>query len=122
MPSASIRNQKNVRRIKISGSKTMSEKKNDPRQTTTTTDATELRKQAEEKAEAMEPISLSGQTPEETQQLLHELRVHQIELELQNEELRSAQEEIEESQARYFDLYYLAPVGYCTLSEQGLIQ
>src|SRR6056297_225036 len=120
MPSASIRNQKKVRRIKITGSKTMSEKKNDPGQKPP--DATELRKQAEEKAEAMEPISLSGQSPEEMQQILHELQVHQIELELQNEELRSAQEEIEESRERYFDLYDLAPVGYCTLSDQGLIQ
>jgi PAS domain S-box-containing protein len=48
--------------------------------------------------------------------------VHQIELEMQNEELRSAQAEIEDGRARYFDLYDLAPVGYCTLSEKGLIE
>jgi PAS domain S-box-containing protein len=47
--------------------------------------------------------------------------VHQIELEMQNEELRSAQAEIEDGRARYFDLYDLAPVGYCTLSAKGLI-
>ena len=40
---------------------------------------------------------------------------------MQNEELRRAQEELEVSRARYFDLYDLAPVGYVTLSEQGLI-
>ncbi len=47
--------------------------------------------------------------------------MHQIELEMQNEELRRTQEELEVSRARYFDLYDLAPVGYFTLSEQGLI-
>ncbi|MDZ7760736.1 MAG: ATP-binding protein [Desulfovermiculus sp.] len=68
------------------------------------------------------PEDSAALSPEEMRQTLHELRVHQIELELQNEELRTAQEEIEESRARYFDLYDLAPVGYCTLSEKGLIQ
>jgi PAS domain S-box-containing protein len=47
--------------------------------------------------------------------------VHQVELELQNEELRRAQAELQTSRAQYFDLYDLAPVGYVTLSEQGLI-
>jgi PAS domain S-box-containing protein len=56
------------------------------------------------------------------QQVLHELRVHQIELEMQNEELRRTQVAQEALQARYFDLFDLAPVGYCTVSEQGLIQ
>ena len=60
-------------------------------------------------------------SPDEVRQALHELRVHQIELEMQNEELRRTQEELEASRERYFDLYDLAPVGYFTLSEQGLI-
>ena len=61
-------------------------------------------------------------SPAAMQQVLHELRVHQIELEMQNEELRRTQVAQEALQARYFDLFDLAPVGYCTVSEQGLIQ
>lgn len=60
-------------------------------------------------------------SPVEIRKTIHELRVHQIELEMQNEELRAAQIEIDAARARYFDLYDLAPVGYCTLSEKGLI-
>lgn len=55
------------------------------------------------------------------QQALHELRVHQVELEMQNDELRRSQAQLETARERYFDLYDLAPVGYCTLGVQGLI-
>ncbi len=70
---------------------------------------------------ALSPESLNALSPEETRQTLHELRVHQIELEMQNEELRRAQVEISAARARYFDLYDMAPVGYCTICEKGRI-
>jgi PAS domain S-box-containing protein len=63
----------------------------------------------------------SAGSPHTASRLLHELRVHQVELESQNEELRGARRELEQSRSRYFDLYDRAPVGYCTVSETGLI-
>jgi PAS domain S-box-containing protein len=83
-----------------------------------------LRRRAEEivrKKTARMPENVEELSPDEARQTLHELRVHQIELEMQNEELRRAQGELETARARYFDLYDLAPIGYFTLSEQGLI-
>lgn len=77
-------------------------------------------KMADEKAVRIEiqdiPISA-----EEARGLLHELRVHQIELEMQNGELRQTQVELDASRARYYDLFDLAPAGYMTVSEAGII-
>jgi two-component system, chemotaxis family, sensor kinase Cph1 len=56
---------------------------------------------------------------EDAKSLIHELRVHQIELEMQNEELRQAHAQIEESRERYADLYDFAPVGYLALDDKG---
>ncbi|MEF8719007.1 MAG: ATP-binding protein [Candidatus Accumulibacter necessarius] len=83
-----------------------------------------LREQAEAlflEESALAPAGRESLSLEDTERLLHELRVHQIELEMQNEELRQAQALLDTERARYFDLYDLAPVGYCTLSETGLI-
>ncbi len=87
-------------------------------------DGAELRRRAEQAAAEsadQTPAKFDTLSKEETRSIIHELRVHQIELEMQNEELRRAQEELATSRARYLDLYDLAPVGYCTLSEKGLI-
>jgi len=75
---------------------------------------------AREKAARM-PENVAAPSPDEVRQTIHELRVHQIELEMQNEELRRAQGELEAARARYFDLYDLAPIGYFTVSEAGMI-
>ncbi len=53
--------------------------------------------------------------------MIHELHVHQAELEAQNEALRTAQVEIEISRSRYLDLYDFAPIGYITLDQKGMI-
>ncbi|MCP4537368.1 MAG: PAS domain S-box protein [Chloroflexi bacterium] len=65
--------------------------------------------------------ALDELSPEEVKHLVHELRVHQIELEMQNGELRRAQQELEASRDRYAELYDFAPVGYLTLNETGTI-
>ena len=59
--------------------------------------------------------------PSKVDDYIHELHVHQIELELQNQELREAQIKLEDSRHRYFDLYNFAPVGYFTLNKEGII-
>jgi PAS domain S-box-containing protein len=80
-----------------------------------------LRQRADEIVQAQSPEALDDLSPAEVRTMIHELRVHQIELELQNEELRRTQESLEASRARYFDLYHLAPVSYFTVSDEGVI-
>jgi two-component system, chemotaxis family, sensor kinase Cph1 len=83
-----------------------------------------LRRKAEEIAKikfAKKSEHHSSLHTQEADKLIHELQVHQIELDMQNDELRKAGEELEASHARYFELYDLAPVGYVTVTEKGLI-
>lgn len=78
-----------------------------------------LRERAERRAGKCEPELMP---PERMRAALHELHVRQKELEMQNEELRRAQMETESARERYCSLYDTAPVGYCTLSDKGIIR
>lgn len=60
-------------------------------------------------------------SPDTMKEMFHELEVHQIELEMQNEELLKIYAKLSEAKNRYFELYNMAPVCYCTLNYSGLI-
>ena len=81
----------------------------------------ELRERAEELLSAKTIKGQQKLSEEDIIGVIHELEVHQIELELQNEELRLAQIASSNYAKKYFDLYYHAPMGYITLSKVGLI-
>jgi PAS domain S-box-containing protein len=82
---------------------------------------TELRRQAEARQLVNEGTRQPPRTNDETQRLVHELEVHQLELEMQNAELTQAREEVATSLDRYTDLFDFAPVGYVTLSRDGTV-
>ena len=86
--------------------------------------AAPLRQRAEKlfgKSSARSKGRLQAMSPQTLRETLHELGVHQIELEMQNEELLRTQADLEAARARYLDLYDSAPVGYCSISETELV-
>ena len=85
-------------------------------------DAAELRRRAEKRLKESKKEEVRPGTKGELQRLLHELQVHQIELEMQNEELLKARAEVEAGLERYTDLYDFAPVGYLMLDHDGTIR
>jgi PAS domain S-box-containing protein len=85
------------------------------------TDANMLRKLAEEKLLDKQNQNDEYLNEADIKRLVYELQVHQIELEMQNEELRMAYEIAETSLKKYTTLYDLAPVGYFTLNKEGAI-
>jgi diguanylate cyclase (GGDEF)-like protein/PAS domain S-box-containing protein len=90
----------------------------------TSADSIDLRHKAEAEASLIHKVKSSDialLSANEVKQMLHELEVHQIELEMQNQDLRETQIMLDASRERYFDLYNMSPVGYCTLNEAGII-
>jgi len=87
-------------------------------------DKSEIRRQAEEKIRkkmVQTSTDLQSMSPEEIHRLVFELQVYQAELEIQNEELRRSEEARNKTRASYYDLYNQAPVGYVTVTREGLI-
>lgn len=83
-------------------------------------DQQQLREAAEQTAKK-HLKTLEQQSDNDPKKLLHELQIYQIELEIQNEELRQAQSQLEFTRQQYIDLYNLAPVGYASLDDAGLV-
>ncbi|MET3107033.1 PAS domain S-box-containing protein [Oxalobacteraceae bacterium GrIS 1.18] len=83
-----------------------------------------LRQQAEEvqRVRSQQQRETSAElSTRDMQALVHDLHVHQIELEMQNEELQRAQLELDDIRRHYYDLYDLAPIGYCTTNDVGML-
>lgn len=81
----------------------------------------DLRNNAEERLRVKRNKLDLARPDEASQRLVHELEVHQIELEMQGEELAQARDDVETALDKYTDLYDFAPVGFCTLDRSGLI-
>jgi len=80
----------------------------------------DLRRQAERLLAGKGKIPVL-ESDEDPLKLIHELQTYQIELELQNDELRRSQQNLMESNIRYTRLYDFAPIGYLTLNSKGMI-
>jgi two-component system cell cycle sensor histidine kinase/response regulator CckA len=87
-----------------------------------TTAVTQQRRLAEHRLKEQQRGAAPPLTAADTQRLIHELQVHQIELEMQNEELRDARDAMEAGLEKYSDLYDFSPVGYVTLDQDGTIR
>jgi PAS domain S-box-containing protein len=81
----------------------------------------ELRRKAEVNLSRMIAKTVPSLNPENVEALAHELRVHQIELQLQNHELQRTRDEAEQSRDRYRELYESIPVGFATIDCEGRI-
>lgn len=80
-----------------------------------------LRRRAEEFINK-NPSTIKKTPPRDVKNLVEDLQIHQVELEMQNEDLRQAQLELKAARDRYSALFDFAPVGYFTISDKGIIQ
>lgn len=80
-----------------------------------------LKKQAQQTQYRKNRETTKKMPASDIEKLIHELQAHQVELEMQNNELLKVQQEIEESRIKYVDLYDFAPIGYVTLDQRGVI-
>jgi PAS domain S-box-containing protein len=85
------------------------------------TDKKTLRLKAEEQLKKLRSKAASIPIEADTLKLIHELEVHQIELEMQNEELKLATDKAQQAEEKYLELFDFAPTGYLTLSNRGEI-
>ncbi|MBD3408962.1 MAG: PAS domain S-box protein [Ignavibacteriales bacterium] len=83
-------------------------------------DAERLRRLAEPKVK-IDESEVENYSSEDIRRLLHDLRSHQVELELQNDELRAARDRVEKSRAQFADLYHEAPVGFISINEGNAV-
>lgn len=81
----------------------------------------DLRSRAEKRLKKRQPDPGASESDQDMKKLVHELQVHQVELEMQNDELQQARKRLEDSLAEYADLYDAAPIGYFSLDGSGKI-
>ena len=96
-------------------------RKEPPKKRTSSIKIAEHESQNKQRRDKRAPVRSSGVTRIDLKSLVEELKTHQVELEIQNEELRKAQQELNTTQAKYSDLYDFAPVGYFTFNSRGII-
>ncbi|MFO7932388.1 MAG: PAS domain-containing protein, partial [Desulfosalsimonas sp.] len=82
-----------------------------------------LRREAEKQIPGSTDASqqIESMSPDELRHLVHELRVHEIELRMQNDTLRQTQFELEKLQERFMELYDNAPIGFISIDMDGIV-
>jgi PAS domain S-box-containing protein len=109
-----------ARLVEPAGGATKPMKRTDKKNKASSNRGSDMRQRAEDRLR-LETMTPDDMPEGEVAALVHELRVHKVELEMQNESLRQAQVEVEQSRAKYADLFDFAPVGYFVFDRRGAI-